>query len=140
MDGANHGARHRFRIAGCARHLVGGWADGRTVDDDAAVDVEPVLFDGADDADDRHGRLRIVPEPLADRIAVGPEALRELLVDDGDRTLGVGEVGFRERPALQQRNLHRAEIVGRHAALVDLQLLPGLRHPAFDVDAPPADR
>ena len=45
----------------------------------------------------------------------------------------------KKRP-LTQRNLHRREIVGRRGALIDLQLLPGLRRPSLDVDRSPSHR
>ena len=54
----------------------------RAVDDDPPVDVQAVLLHGTDDADDPQLAGRIVPQVLADRVAVRPEALRELLVDD----------------------------------------------------------
>ena len=84
----------------------------RPIDDDAAVDVEAVLLDRADDADDGHLALGIEPDVLADRIPVRPEPPRELLVDDRHR-LRVRHrcrTSVKDRP-LTQRNLHRPEIV-----------------------------
>ncbi len=77
---------------------------------------------------------------LADRIAIGPEALREVLVDHRDRLRGAREVRVDERSTLDQRDLHGREVIGCHSALIDLQLLTWLWGPALDADRPPSHR
>ena len=86
----------------------------------------------ADDPDDRDANLEVGhPDSFADRILAGPHRPRERLIDDGDRRrlqiVAVGEIA-----SLQQRNLHRAEVVRRHDVLTRPRLRAGGNRPAVD--------
>ncbi len=78
---------------------------------DFAVGLQTVLFDYSDDANDGDGLFRIEPEMFSDGVIVRPEALREILVDDGDLRHVDAVVLLGEEAARDQRNLHGAEIV-----------------------------
>ena len=79
----------------------------------------------ADDADHREpGRVRVEPEltragrpehPAADRVAIGPEAARQSLVDD-DRRRGRQGVALIEVPAANEGRAHGFEVAGRDKA------------------------
>ena len=91
----------------------------------------------ADDADDRHPRLRIVGvaanrDALADRILPGPLAVGQRLVDDDDAR-PIARVGERDIAPAQQRDAHRLEIARRdRAELRHGPLGARLRRRAFD--------
>jgi hypothetical protein len=89
--------------------------------------------DGANQSDDL-SRPAIQQEPPAKRILTGERLACHRFVDDdhrrGRRTIELGEF-----PAPQERNLHRAEIVGHDDPEVGLGLLAGARTwPALDDD------
>ena len=75
----------------------------------------------------RHGVFAPAePEALAQRVFAGEDAARHRLVDDDDgRT--VGAVRCRERPSLDEGNLHRAEVAFCRDAKVGLRLLARAR-------------
>ena len=111
----------------------------RKVHHDLAVRLQTVLFDRSYHADNRDGFLRIEPQVLSDGIAVWPESLRELFVDD-DHPWQLRRVMLREKPSGAQRNLHGPKVVRTRHTQVDLQLLPRRRRVAFHVDASPSHR
>ena len=114
--------------------------DGWAVENDTPFNVETVLLHGSDDADDLHLPLRVAPEVSAERVAVGPEALRELFVDDDHLLRSTRQVGIGEGPPLEDRDPHRPKVLGGGGPLIDLKFLAGFWRPAFDVDRAPADR
>src|SRR5690348_13738965 len=59
---------------------IGCWA----VNHNATVNIQAVLFDNTHNANDGDLSLGIRPDLFADGIAIRPETLRELLVDDAD--------------------------------------------------------
>ena len=81
-----------------------------------------VVLRVADDADDGEpvGQCRRL-DALADRIVARPDGPRERLVHDRDRRrlqiVAVGEIA-----ALQNRDPHRLEVVGRHEVIARLRL------------------
>ena len=109
---------------------------------DRRLGVDFVLFRVGDDADDRAPRtVRALPQPLADRAFVRPESRGELVVDDHHlRRLPV--VRLVEEAALEQRDAHRAEIVGAdvRAAGDDQIIARRLRDVALDADRLPRQR
>src|SRR5215469_5685981 len=75
---------------------------------------------------------------LPDWALMRPETLRESLIDH--HHLGRGAVVVvLKKPALNERNLHSAEIICAGKALVHLQFLPGGRVVAFHLDVSPAN-
>src|SRR5678816_4882353 len=75
----------------------------------------------------RIARAVTIPESLADRIIVRPEALRHRLVDDDDlRRIAV--VRGSERAAAAQRNTHHLEVVRRRGVEWNLDVLLLGRH------------
>src|SRR5262245_61022512 len=122
MDLFYHRCAHGGGIGGRPRDVPAGvWT--RAVEHDAAVDVQAVLFHRADNADDGYLSIRIVPEVLSDGVAVRPEAVGELLVDDADGLAVPQNVKVIKDPAFDQGNFHRTEVIGGRAALIDLQFL-----------------
>ena len=92
-----------------------------------SLDEAPQLHVGnhADHAKPRHvgPRFHDILGPLwqihapADRIGVGPEPLRELLVHDDD-SRGIRTIRIRKQTPALERYFHRFEISGRHVQLI----------------------
>ena len=101
-----------------------------------ALDVEPVVPDVADHADDLV--FLVVPgdaDVLADGILARPVPQRHGLVDD-DAALGIRGILLAEEPSLEERHSHRLQIVVRDHADVGDRLLPscGLGLPTISID------
>src|SRR5579859_5407219 len=111
----------------------------RKIRDDLAVHIETVLLDYSNHAHNRERLLGIEPQVFPDGIVAGPKTLGEFLVDNC-RLRHVLSVVLREKAALAQGNLHGSKIIRARYAYVDLQLLPGRRCVALNVDASPTHR
>ena len=92
------------------------------------------MFDHPDDANDRNGLLGIEPEMFSHGIIMRPEALREILVDDGDLRRVDAVVLIGEEAARDQGICMVAKIVRACVRLIGLQLLARWRSVSFDVE------
>src|SRR5690242_16304505 len=132
QGGGFQGGADRQKHPGIGLLLIG------EVGRDLAVSLQAILFDHAHYTYDRNRLLRIEPQVLSNRIAVGPEAACEFLVDDYHLGL-IGGIVFREITALAQRNFHRPKIIGASDAKIDLQFLAGRRSVPFHIDVSPTN-
>jgi hypothetical protein len=138
---ADDGVRRGSRVRGRARNHVHGSARPlcmRIVDDHPRIAIEAVLFYHANHADNRDPwGVITLPQPMADGIALGPEAIGHFLVDDGGRQRLV-PVGGGEHATANQRDIHRPEVGWCRLANVDLQLgLVGRLNISFNIDSSP---
>ena len=108
----------------------------REIGHDFAPTVKAILLDHPDDADDRHGLLRIEPEVPANRIVPRPKTLRELFVDNR-HLLPVAGIVVVEISAFQQGDLHGAKVIGAGRPLIHLQFVARLRLIALHIDTAP---
>ncbi len=92
------------------------------------VSVESLIVDARDDADDLSPRRLPAgyrhPKAFADRALAGPQCSRHSLVDDADERR-LRPVALGQRPPLQQRDVHRPEILRRDRPHLQVDRLPG---------------
>jgi hypothetical protein len=98
--------------------------------------VQPVVPDVTDDADDPepgqvHHRN---PDTPSDGIAERRDELREPLVDDRHLRGRLG-IGLCEGAATEERDLQRAEVIGRNRPVVHVAEYRGFRVEALELDA-----
>src|SRR5262245_15838768 len=93
----------------------------RSVDGRRRILIQAGMFDVADDADNRHPRhdtdRRLHPEPLPDRVFIGPVPARHCLVDDPDRH-GFLTILFSEDSSSLQWDSERTKEIRGHNPII----------------------
>src|SRR5207248_7496368 len=109
------------------------------VSHDLSFSIQAVLLHYADYSHDRERLLDIKPEVLSERIPFRPESFCEFSVDEDCRR-SFGCVVFIEKPALEQRDFHRSEVIRTCGSHVNLEFLALWRRVSFDTDPAPPHR
>ena len=129
---AGHGGGQRGGIERrpqCQVHPPRSPLDVRLVVRDAGGRLEIAVFDSTDHADDGQPGTRRVRaaglDAFSDGGVIGPELLRERLVDDRDRQAVGGVLQIKQTPG-DERDSHGLEILPQHRALVGREFAGGV--------------